>query len=98
MIGYRRVDQYRPIGTRNFVRVEDLVEARPPVGAPFLAKVRRIEIPTGAREEGISADVVVVDLTVVSKLNGRTHPRAGSTRVLFGTAITRRARSRSVTG
>lgn len=81
-------DQYRPAGTRNFIRVGDVVIVRPPErGSRFLAAITRID----ALDDGT---VTAVNLSVRSKLNGTDHPKRGSSRAVTPDRISRIAQTR----
>lgn len=74
----RPLTEYR--AGRNFVRVGDIVRARPPVGGPFLGRVSRLdETPAG----------IEVSLVVLYRLNGSDHPKRGMSRVVFSTGVER---------
>lgn len=85
-----RLDEYRPRGGRNYVRVGDLVAVTPPEkGRRFLAAVVRIDA------DDATGDVVQVHLAVRLTLSGAVHPRAGTSRCVTPDRIARIAQTRA---
>ena len=84
----RPITEYRPDGTRNLIRVGDIVAVTPPEkAARFLGKITRII----ADDEGRAIEV---DVIVRTKMNGDRHKRHGQLRTVRLSQIERVAQTR----
>lgn len=94
MTEIRDVAEYRPPGTRNFIRVGDMVRVDPPLGRAFRATVQSLHHLDGQPLDGADPNRVEVGLCVRQRLNGNDHPQAGMTRTVTADHITRLAQTR----
>lgn len=84
----RPITEYRPDGTRNFIRVGDTVAVTPPEkAARFLGKITRILGDDNGQP-------LEVDVVVRKKMNGDRHKRFGQLRTVRPSQIERVAQTR----
>lgn len=89
----RDVAEYRPAGSRNFIRVHDWVRADPPTGRAFHGTVVSIRHLDGQPLDGADAERVELVLSVRKRVGGSDHPQAGAARTIMGDHIARLAQS-----